>query len=164
SKAARVSRGILHYYFSDKEDLVSKALAKSSSSLVQSFFLGVKGNSPEEVVDDILDRYVKNLQEHPDFYAFLFEMWCASRRSKKIKNELVDCIRKVVDTIKELLANAGENGRLKFNPHESNEISKALLALSDGIAFHLLINHSENLKDKKFWLPVRNMMLAVLKR
>ena len=164
SKAARVSRGILHYYFSDKEDLVSKALAMSSSSLVQSFFLGVKGNSPEEVVDDILDRYVKNLQEHPDFYAFLFEMWCASRRSKKIKNELVDCIRKVVDTIQELLANVEENGRLKFKPHESNEISKALLALSDGIAFHLLINQSENLKDKKFWLPVRNMMLAVLKR
>ena len=65
------------------------------------------------MVDDILDRYVKNLQEHPDFYAFLFEMWCASRRSKKIKNELVDCIRKVVDTIKELLANAGENGRFE---------------------------------------------------
>jgi AcrR family transcriptional regulator len=39
SKAAHVSRGILHYYFSDKEDLVSKALAKSSSRLVQSFFL-----------------------------------------------------------------------------------------------------------------------------
>jgi Bacterial regulatory proteins, tetR family len=28
SKAADVSRGILHYYFSDKEDLVSKALAE----------------------------------------------------------------------------------------------------------------------------------------
>jgi AcrR family transcriptional regulator len=28
SKAADVSRGILHYYSSDKEDLVSKALAE----------------------------------------------------------------------------------------------------------------------------------------
>ena len=28
SKAADVSRGILHYYFSDKEDLVRKALAE----------------------------------------------------------------------------------------------------------------------------------------
>jgi AcrR family transcriptional regulator len=27
-KVADVSRGILHYYFSDKEDLVSKALAE----------------------------------------------------------------------------------------------------------------------------------------
>ncbi|HEY6405003.1 MAG TPA: helix-turn-helix domain-containing protein [Nitrososphaeraceae archaeon] len=28
SKAADASRGLLHYYFSDKEDLVSKALAE----------------------------------------------------------------------------------------------------------------------------------------
>lgn len=28
SKAADVSRGILHYYFSDKEDLVSKTLTE----------------------------------------------------------------------------------------------------------------------------------------
>jgi hypothetical protein len=101
------------------------------------------------MVDDILLRYIKKPQEHQDFYAFLFRMWC---------------IRKVIDTIKELLANAVEYGSLKFNLHESVEISKALLALFDGFAFHLLLNHSENLKDKKFWLPIRNMILAVLKR
>jgi AcrR family transcriptional regulator len=164
SKAARVSRGILHYYFSDKEDLVSKVLAKSSNILIQSSLAGVRGNSPEEVVDNILDGYIKNLQQYPDFYAFLFEMWCASRRSKKIKNELEKCIEKVVSAIKKLLEDTGENSMLKFNPHESNEIARALLALSDGIAFHMLINDSENLKDKKFWLQIRSMMLAVLKR
>jgi AcrR family transcriptional regulator len=56
SKAAHVSRGILHYYFSDKEDLVSKTLAKSSSSIVQSILVEVKKrNCAEEVVDDMLD-------------------------------------------------------------------------------------------------------------
>ena len=34
----------------------------------------VKRNSAEEVVDDMLDWIHYNLQ-HPDFYAFLFEMW-----------------------------------------------------------------------------------------
>jgi hypothetical protein len=37
-----------------------------------------------------------NLQQHPDFYAFLFEMWCARRRSKMIRNELEICVEKVV--------------------------------------------------------------------
>ncbi len=99
SKAANVSRGILHYYFSDKEDLVSKALARSSDGLVQSILVEMKRNSAEEVVDDILDGYITNLQQHPDFYAFLFEMWCASRRSKKIRHELEICVEKVVSTI-----------------------------------------------------------------
>jgi AcrR family transcriptional regulator len=164
SNAAHVSRGILHYYFTDKEDLVSKALAKSSSSLVQSL-TGVKGNSAEEVVEEILNRYLMNLQQHPEFYAFLFEMWCASRRSKKIKSELESCIEKVVISIEKLLGDVGNNGGLLKSRHdESKEIAKALLALSDGIAFHLLINHSENLKNKKFWLLIKSMMLAVLKR
>ena len=164
SNAAHVSRGILHYYFTDKEDLVSKALAKSSSSLVQSL-TGIKGNSAEEVVEEILNRYLMNLQQHPEFYAFLFEMWCASRRSKKIKSELESCIEKVVISIEKLLGDVGNNGDLLKSRHdESKEIAKALLALSDGIAFHLLINHSENLKNKKFWLLIKSMMLAVLKR
>lgn len=163
SNAARVSRGILHYYFTDKEDLVSKALAKSSSNLIRSSLVGVKGNSAEEVVDEILDRYLMNLQQHPEFYAFLFEMWCASRRSKKIKSELENCIEKVVIAIEKLLDDVGNNSMLKSSRDESREIAKALLALSDGIAFHLLINHPENLKNKKFWSLIKSMMLAVLK-
>ena len=166
SKAAHVSRGILHYYFTDKEDLVSKALAVSSSSLIQSSLAEIKGNSAEEVVDEILDRYLINLQQHPEFYTFLFEMWCASRRSKKIKSELEGCIEKVVVSIEKLLDDVGNNSdSILMSSHDgSREISKALIALSDGIAFHLLINHSENLKNKKFWSLIKNMMLAVLKR
>lgn len=166
SNAAHVSRGILHYYFTDKEDLVSKALAKSSNNLIQSSLAGIEGNSAEEVVDEILNRYLINLQQHPEFYAFLFEMWCASRRSKKIKSELEGCIEKVVISIENLLVKVGNNNNdVSMSRHDGpREIAKALLALSDGIAFHLLINHSENLKNKKFWSLIKNMMLAVLKR
>jgi hypothetical protein len=40
-----------------------------------------------------------NLQQRSDFYALLFEMWCASRRSKKIRNGLELCVEKLVSTI-----------------------------------------------------------------
>lgn len=164
SKAANVSRGILHYYFTDKEDLVSKVLANASNKLVQSALAGIKGKSQEEMIDNILSVYIKNLEKNPEFYAFLFEMWCASRRSEKIRKELQSCISKVVDAIRKILEDALKNSMVKFDAKKSDEMAKALLALSDGIAFHMLINPSENLKDKKFWLAIRNMMLGVLKR
>jgi len=53
---------------------------------------------------------------------------------------------------------------LKSSHDESREIAKALLALSDGVAFHLLINNFDNLKNKKFLSLIKSMMLAVLKR
>jgi TetR/AcrR family fatty acid metabolism transcriptional regulator len=34
TEASDISRGILHYYFKDKEDIVSKALFSSSSQIV----------------------------------------------------------------------------------------------------------------------------------
>jgi AcrR family transcriptional regulator len=37
SKAADVSRGILHYYFSDKEDLVSKGIGRALVVLYNPF-------------------------------------------------------------------------------------------------------------------------------
>ena len=87
----------------------------------------------------------------------------ASRRSEKIRNEFQDCISKVVDAIKKMLEDAWKSSTIKFDAQKSDEMAKSLL-LSDGIAFHMLINPSENLKDKKFWVAIRNMMLGVLKR
>ncbi len=40
-----------------------------------------------------------------------------------------------------------------------------MLALPEGIAYHLLVNpHPVNSEDKKFWFQIRSMMLTVLKK
>ncbi|WP_415311621.1 TetR/AcrR family transcriptional regulator [Candidatus Nitrosocosmicus sp. FF01] len=43
AKESRVSRGILYYYFSNNEDLVSKVLAYSSENIIQTTIKGIKG-------------------------------------------------------------------------------------------------------------------------
>jgi hypothetical protein len=61
------------------------------------------------------------------------------------------CVEKVVSAIEKLLEDGGENGITKFNPEESKEKARALLALPDGIAFHLLVNPDPvNLKERNF--------------
>lgn len=163
SKAAKVSRGILHYYFSDKIDLASKALAFSATSLLKSSLEGVKGESADEIVDNIINTFRKNLRENPDFYGFLFEMWCASRRSKRIKKELTNCMVRVITEIEETLKASVNKGVIDFDPIGGNKVSAAILALYDGIAFQLLLNDSSNLDDTEYWHMVKLMLLAVLK-
>ncbi len=110
-------------------------------------------------------RYIMNLQQRSDFYALLFGMWCASRRSKKIRNGLELCVKKLVSTIEKLLDDGRENGITKFDPEECKEKARTLLALPEGIAYHLLVNPDPvNLEDKKFWFQIRSMMLTVLKK
>jgi AcrR family transcriptional regulator len=162
SQAANVARGALHYYFRDKEDLVTKALASSTSSMVQTSLEGLKGESAEEIVDNVINVHKKNIYENSDFYGFLFEMWCASRRSKKIKKEFMSCQDKVITAIERWLENAARQGTIKTNLNELDVLARFLLAITDGLAFEL-IDHPEKLNDKKTWIPVKAMMLAVLK-
>ena len=164
SKAANVSRGILHYYFNDKEDLVSQVLATASDKLVQSALVGPRGKSQEEIVDSILNGYIDSLEKYPNFYAFLFEMWCAARRSEKIKKELQRCRSKIIVAIKKVLEEGQKNSKSKFDTEHTETIAKAFLALSDGISFHILLNASENLGDNGFLSSMRNMMLGALER
>lgn len=164
SKSANVSRGILHYYFSDKVDLASKALASSSTRLLKSSLDGVKGKSAEEIVDNIICTFRKNLRENPDFYAFLFEMWCASRRNKRIKKELNKCLQKVTGAIEESLEDVARDGIINFDSNGANRTAATILALSDGIAFQLLIDESPNLEDMKYWSVIKTMLLSLLKK
>ena len=163
AKESGVSRGILHYYFSDKEDLVSKVLAYSSENIIQATIRGIRGKTAEELADNIIKESIVSLKENPDFYAFLFEMWCASRRSNKIKNELIICSAKVIKSIKKVLDESIENGRLKISTKNTEEMSKVLLALFNGIAFEMLMDPSRNLEDRKYWIQVRYTILSILK-
>lgn len=163
AKESNVSRGILHYYFSDKEDLVSKALAYSSENIIQATIKGIRGTTPQEISDNIIKDSIQSFKENPDFFAFLFEMWCASRRSDKIKEELVTCSAKVTKSIKEVLDQAIQNGYLKIGIKNTEEMAKVLLSLFNGIAFEMLMESSRNLENKKYWIQVRNMILSILK-
>lgn len=162
AKKSNVSRGILHYYFSDKEDLVSKVLAYSSENIIQSTIKGIKGKTPDEIADNIIRDTIQSFREDSDFFAFLFEMWCASRRNNKIKDELVHCSVKVTKSINKVLDEAIQNGVLKISIKNTEEISKVLLALFDGIAFEMLMEPSQDLENRKYWIQVRRMILSVL--
>jgi hypothetical protein len=89
-------------------------------------------------------------------------MWCVSRRSKKIKKEFINCQDKVITAIKQWLEIASKQGIIKVNLGESEALARALLGITDGLAFEL-IDHPEKLNDKNTWMPFKKMILAVLK-
>ncbi|HKX81932.1 MAG TPA: TetR/AcrR family transcriptional regulator [Nitrososphaera sp.] len=157
--SAKVSRGLLHYYFKDKEDLVSKALTYGFGSMWEDSIASLAGASTaEELADGMIDVLKKNIQQNPDFSALLFEMWVSGRRSGKIAKVFGDGLDNTVDELKKLLELASSAGIIKIDPADSEGIVRILLAMYHGLAIQLLTN-PEKLKDKKLWAPVRRLLL-----
>ena len=115
------------------------------------------------MADNIIKANIQSFRDKPDFFGFLFEMWCASRRSDRIKNELTNCSVKVTKSIKKVLDEAIQNGVLEVNIKNTEQISKVLLALFNGIAFELLMRPSQDIDDRKYWVQVRITILSILK-
>jgi AcrR family transcriptional regulator len=158
--AAGISRGLPHYYFKDKEDLVIKALEASTSEMIRSSVSKLHGESIEELVDNIIEIHKGNLQEHPTFYAFLFEMWSAGRRSKKIGSMFRQSQDEVVATfIKELEDSLKIASKLTSEQIEA--LSRLIIALTDGTAFQLIIRPEKLPYEDALWQQFRKMLLAL---
>jgi TetR/AcrR family fatty acid metabolism transcriptional regulator len=161
--SAKISRGLLHYYFIDKEDLVAKALTFGFGPMWDSSIGKIQNaRSPEQLVDTMIDVLKKNIRENPDFSALLFEMWVSGRRSAKIRKVFNDGFDEAISRLKGLVEFASSIGMIKINKGASEGIIRILLAMYHGFAIQLLAN-SEKIEDSKIWIPIRKMLLSSLK-
>lgn len=162
---AKVNWGLLHYYFKDKEDLVVHALEFASDKILASTSqLFSAERSPEETVDRTIDLLKKNYSENAGFYKLLFEMWCASGRSKKIKTALVECMNRVVAALQIELdksLSTGIDGSKR--PHYSRGLASLILAMSDGMAFQMILE-TDKIHDENIWQLFRSSVLGLLRK
>jgi AcrR family transcriptional regulator len=157
--AAKVSRGLLHYYFKDKEEMVSKALGSMWDSSIGSLS---ESKTPEELVDNMIKILIDNTQKNPDFSALLFEMWVSSRRSKRIEKVFSDGLAETISRLKTLLDLAAATGVIKIDRNDTEAVVRILLAMYHGLAIQLL-TQPEKIKDKKLWIPIRKILLSTMK-
>ena len=160
---AKISRGLLHYYFKDKEDLAAQAMSFGFGSMWESSIGNIQSaRSPEQLVDSMIEVLKKNTLERPDFSALLFEMWVSSRRSAKIHKVFSDGLQETINRLEGLLGVANSLGIIKADPSDLEGMVRVLVALYHGLTIQLLTN-PEKAKDKKMWVPIRKLLLSSFK-
>src|SRR5574338_606402 len=101
---AKMSRGLLHYYFTSKEDLVAKALDHGFGPMWDASFGRLSSaGTVQELVDAMIDVLKQNVEKNPDFTALLFETWVSGRRSAKIKRVFSEGFEEAISRMDGLL-------------------------------------------------------------
>jgi len=138
SREAGVSRGLLHYYFGTKEQLLVEAVRRDCELRMERLQLQLAGAQTAEAFIDLAAEHLQQtVREDPDFVTLVFELFTLSRRNEDIAAEYSALMRSTRDQVAGMLAAAQQEGVLRL--HASPEaVAEILFSLTDGFALRML--------------------------
>jgi AcrR family transcriptional regulator len=138
SREAGVSRGLLHYYFGTKEQLLVEAVRRDCELRLERLEARL---ATAKTADDYIDLMAQNLHEtvhdDPDFVTLVFELFTLSRRNEDIAVEYAGLMRRTREQVGSMLAGAEKEGVLRLHA-EPEAVAEILFSLGDGLALRML--------------------------
>ena len=156
SREAGVSRGLLHYYFGTKEQLLVEAVRRDCELRME---LLERRLASAQSADDYIDLMAQNLQEtvheEPEFVTLVFELFTLSRRNEDIAAEYAGLMQRMRGQVAAMLAVAQDEGILRLHA-EPEAVAEILFSLADGLALRMLAE-----PDRDFTATVHAGIVAV---
>jgi len=138
AREAGVSRGLLHYYFGTKEQLLVEAVRRDCALRMERLQQQLAGaQNAEAFIGLAAEHLQQTVREDPDFVTLVFELFTLSRRNGDIAAEYAALMRSTRDQVATLLSAAQSEGVLRL--HASPEaVAEILFSLTDGFALRML--------------------------
>jgi AcrR family transcriptional regulator len=156
SREAGVSRGLLHYYFGTKEQLLVEAARRDCELRMELLEHQLAG---AQTADDFIDLMAQNLQEtvreDPEFVTLVFELFMLSRRNEDIAAEYRGLMQRMRGQVAAMLALAQGEGILRLHA-QPEAVADVLFSLGDGLALRMLAD-----PDRDFSATVKAGIVAV---
>jgi len=138
SREAGVSRGLLHYYFGTKEQLLVEAVRHDCELRLQRLERQLsEATSSADFISLMGQDLQQTLHEDPDFVTLLFELFTLSRRNSDIAEEYAGLMRRTREQVARMLAAAQREGVLVLHA-EPEAVAEVLFSLGDGLALRML--------------------------
>jgi AcrR family transcriptional regulator len=138
AREARVSRGLLHYYFGTKERLLAEVVRRDCELRMRLIDEQLAGAAS---ADDVIDGLVRSLKEmvvdDPAFITLVFELFTLSRRNAEIASEFAELLRRTREHVAVLLDEKQEAGVLRLHA-PADAVADVLFSMADGVAMRML--------------------------
>lgn len=138
SREAGVSRGLLHYYFGTKEQLLVEAARRECEVRLERMQRELPtAGSAEDYMALMAKNLRENVIEEPDFLPLIFELFTLSRRNAEIAQEFADLLRLTREQFSAMLSDAEEQGIIRLHA-PADAVADIMFAIGDGMAVRML--------------------------
>jgi AcrR family transcriptional regulator len=157
AREAGVSRGLLHYYFGSKEQLLVEVVRRDCDLRMAVLDEQLGG---AQTAEDFLALLVFSLEslirEESEFFTVVFELFTLSRRNDEIAAEFAELMRRTREHVAELLAAKQADGVLSLGA-DPEAVAEVLFSLGDGVAMRMLA------EPERDWAPTIAAGLAAVR-
>ena|GEM_PF-845154 len=163
ARASNVSRGLLHYYFKSKEDLIMQAVSRGSGALLSSAIERIgHASSTEHLADIMIEVLRQTVEQHPTITALLIEAWGESRRSAKLRIAFEAGFRETTEKLASFLAPYVSAYSNPAGIRSAEVASRILLGLYQGLVIQM-ISEPDLLNDSEFRDALRSVVVHTLR-
>jgi AcrR family transcriptional regulator len=147
ARQAGVSRGLLHYYFGTKEQLLAEVVRRDSDLRISELEERLAGaRSADDFVALLRTSLERMLADDPEFVTLVFELFTLSRRNEGIAAEFADTLRRAREHVAALLDAKQREGVVHLHAG-AEEVADVLFAIGDGLAIRMLADPARD------WAP-----------
>ena len=147
---AGVSRGLLHYYFKNKEDMLARVIHENMAASVTLIAAMLSASrSAEDFAHQLVAALRDIFQSDPDFFNLFFEAWAVARQSPAMEAELQALYGHFRQAIETGLQEAAARGHITPALPPAG-LSAVLTSIIDGLGLQL-ITETELLGNEELW-------------
>jgi TetR/AcrR family fatty acid metabolism transcriptional regulator len=138
---AGVSKGIIHYYFLNKDDLMMSVLETVATDLADVLIadLQVQG-SPKEKLVFFVKTCLNVVRTTKEFYQVNMDFWTQINQKEEVRHIIARHYRKLRETGAQVVAEGIQAG--VFRAVEPHEYASIVIALVDGLSLQWLFDEA----------------------
>ena len=138
AREAGVSRGLLHYYFGTKERLLVEVVRRDTELRIARLDeMLAEAKSVDDVLDALVSSLTDLIENEPDVFLLIFELFSAGRRNPEIQEEVGKLFANTRAHVADVLRAKEREGVLSLR-FDADAVVSFLLALGDGFALQAL--------------------------
>jgi AcrR family transcriptional regulator len=154
AREAGVSRGLLHYYFGSKEQLLVEVVRHDCEVRIASMGARIaKATTADEIIAALVLGLEEFIEGEPGSPAVIYELLSASRHSEDIRAELAELYRRWRADLADSLRTKEREGVVRLDA-DPDSVASMLFCLGDGFGIQVLSDPDWD-REAAFELGVR---------
>ncbi len=135
AKAAGVSLGSVHYYFSSKEEILVEIFRQFVQRVSQATLSGTPHSNPWQVLTDLLDGYFAELSRDPATCQGFVDLWNQVPQNEDLRQLMEKYYRRSAEFLTDLIKEGKRQGL--FHVDSPSAAAGQIIAIIDGIKVQL---------------------------